>query len=414
MKMIMVLAASMSVNAELPAPLAPQSELEKEVVSTYQKIGFSNYQDSLLGVEGLQAKIENFIKMTKAGQNEAQLNKALDEVKASWTYEARIPYSQSEIYRFVNGPIDFEAIDDGVDTYLETIGFEGVEGLVNAWPLDEAYIDYVEGDATTGLINDPSVVLDSDTITVMNERDGEKNISTGYHAIEFILWGQDRDLNGPGQRPVADFTSNTSADRRKAYLSLTTEVLKNHLETVTGQWNPQVVNYTTELFQRDSKDVISDMFVAMISMIGDELKSERIENALLLEDQEEEQSCFSDTTVNDIFGNYLGAKNLYLGTYSAFNRAELSVAGTGVEALVSLVAPNLDLRIKESFVTIETALAEFYGVSIQDLKYGQNEIKLPFDKAIVQDQAKVEAIIAGLEDLDNALKDAQRVLGYVK
>ena len=49
-------------------------------------------------------------------------------------------YSPTEVFRFYGGPID----DDN-----------GPEGLLNAWPLDEVFIDYVLGNPDAGIINDP-------------------------------------------------------------------------------------------------------------------------------------------------------------------------------------------------------------------------------------------------------------------
>ena len=80
---------------------------------------------------------------------------------------------------------------------------DGPEGLINAWPLDEAYIDYVEGDPAAGVVNDPDTypTIDAELLTSLNEQGGEANISTGWHAIEFLLWGQDLSTDGPGDAP---------------------------------------------------------------------------------------------------------------------------------------------------------------------------------------------------------------------
>ena len=57
-------------------------------------------------------------------------NNSLINAKNKWI-EARIVYGITEAFRFYGGPID------GVNKY----GEEGPEGLINAWPLNEAYID---------------------------------------------------------------------------------------------------------------------------------------------------------------------------------------------------------------------------------------------------------------------------------
>ena len=158
-----------------------------------------------------------------------------------------MPYQQTEAYRFGN-PI--------VDEW---------EGKVNAWPLDEGLIDYVDaayGGATDenpyaaiNVIANPSFTLsgetvDASTITpdllenTLQEADAiEANVATGYHAIEFLLWGQDLNGTGPGagNRPWTDFAAGESCtggncDRRAAYLKAATDLLISDLEWIVAQW----------------------------------------------------------------------------------------------------------------------------------------------------------------------------------
>jgi putative iron-regulated protein len=392
---------NLSLSAQ-PIPFERSVKLERAIVENYALLASANYEDSLIGAKILDRNINTFL------NTPTQL--LMNAAKKTWASQARMPYGQSEIFRFTNGPIDFEAIDDGVTTYLESINFKGVEGLMNAWPLDEAFIDYVQGDATTGIINNPSISINSRIITELNERDGEKNISTGYHAIEFLLWGQDFNKRGPGSRPLSDYTTAKNADRRKSYLKTLSDTLVTHLSSVQNQWKPNKVNYRDELLKKDSRKILAYMFTSMIAMAGDELKSERIENALLLEDQEEEQSCFSDTTINDIYTNFLGVKNVYLGSYKALNDSSLSVKGPGIEALIQTFNPTLNSDITEALAQTEASITEFYN---QDQSGAAviGDIALPFDVAIISQQPKVQLIIDNLDHLDTLLRQASSELG---
>lgn len=400
-----------SVNAA-PIPFTRDLQLEQEIVETYSGIAYANYQDSLQGVSDLKQAINDFLVGAENNFSERSLELLLKNAKDVWTSNARVPYGQTEIFRFVNGPIDFEAIDDGVTSYLEQINFEGVEGMVNGWPLDEAYIDAVDGDPQAGIVNNTALPITKDLLTSMNEQNGEKNISTGYHAVEFLLWGQDFSATGAGERPASDYTTAPNADRRRLYLKTLVEILDDHISSVTAQWEPNQNNYRASLKSLDSGATLQNMFVSMISMIGDELKSERVENALLLEDQEEEHSCFSDTTVNDIMGNYLGAKNIYLGQYQAYNNASANYTGKGISAYVATFYPDLDQKIKAQFTATENAIAYFYATTAKNLNFGYQSIAISFDNAIVDEQAKVQAIIDELDALDGLLKQAAKDLGY--
>ncbi|WCC43782.1 imelysin family protein [Tenacibaculum finnmarkense] len=61
------------------------------------------------------------------------LKSGLKLAKTDWL-AARDIYGQTEVYRGSNGPIDSEGKEAWVINN---------EGQMNAWPLDEGYIDYV-------------------------------------------------------------------------------------------------------------------------------------------------------------------------------------------------------------------------------------------------------------------------------
>ena len=209
----------------------------EEVTQHYADLAQATYQDSLTTAQALQAAVAALI----ATPSDATLQAARDAWKA-----ARVPYQQTEAFRFGN-PI----VDDW-------------EGRVNAWPLDEGLIDYVSAGygneenalATLNVIATPTFTLSGAEInatiitpalisTTLHEADGiEANVASGYHAIEFLLWGQD--LNGTepgaGARPSTDFLSGEGCtgghcDRRAAYLQAATDLLVADLTEMTANWD---------------------------------------------------------------------------------------------------------------------------------------------------------------------------------
>ena len=187
------------------------SDLKTSVVENYAAGAHSSYARSLASARVLDTAIDNFLA--------APSQPRLDAAKRAWL-RARDDYGVTEIYRFYDGPIDNEE--------------DGPEGLINAWPLDESYIDYVDGDPSVGIINKPGEfpAIDATLFVSLNEEGGEENISTGWHAIEFLLWGQDLNADGPGYRPIEDYTVNDNADRRRTYLAVTSDLLLAHLQQV--------------------------------------------------------------------------------------------------------------------------------------------------------------------------------------
>lgn len=328
-----------------------------EVAETYATNVYANYSDALAKAQALQTAVDAFL----AGPSDTTLSAA----KQAWI-DARVPYGQTEVFRFYDGPIDNPE--------------NGPEGELNAWPLDEAYIDYVEGMPEAGIINDTATypMITVDVIQEQNENGGEANISAGYHAIEFLLWGQDLSATGPGERPATDYVDAGTAEnqeRRRTYLKLVTQLLVDDLAWVTDQWKPDADNYRAA-FVAGGKASIQKILLGMGSLSGAELSGERMTVALDNRDQEDEHSCFSDNTHNDLYGNALGIQNVYLGTYAGND-------GPGIEDLVR--AKDADLAD-----TLKTQIA----ASVAAIQ----AIPAPFDQAIVDD-AKRPLVMTAIQDL---------------
>lgn len=355
-------------------------EVAAEVTTHYAHIVHATYRDTAAQAADLQAKVEAFL----AAPSEAGLEAARDAWRA-----AREPYLQSEVFRFYDGPID-NPID-------------GPEGQINAWPLDENYIDYVAGDDAAGIVNDPEATIDAEALMALNEAGGEANIATGYHAIEFLLWGQDHDPDGPGDRPYTDFvtdgsgTANNQA-RRAEYLRVTTALLAEQLAHVAEAWTPGAANYGAEFTAAAPEVGLERILTGMIVLSGFETGGERLQTSYDSGEQEDEHSCFSDNTHRDMVQDVRGIQNVWLGSYTKLDGTALS--GVGVKDVVAAVdadlASTLDARIAESL-----ALAE--------------ALQPPFDREIAFDntagRARVLALIQSLRTQESLLQDAFRAFG---
>ncbi|GGX27909.1 imelysin family protein [Aquimarina muelleri] len=326
------------------------------VLGNYVNIVYQSYKDSYDSSVKMQTAINSFVdNPTENGFN---------EVKNAWL-ASREPYGQTEAYRESNGPID---TPNG-----------GIEGQINAWPLDENYIDYVRVDFTDsnsavtsdGIINDTSVTIDEATLIGANEGTGgngvpEKNISTGYHAIEFLLWGQDfaDPSNGmAGQRPYTDYVTdgsgtNANQDRRGTYLKIVTDILVKDLKSLVDAWDEGGA-YRTAFLGLPEEEALKNMIAGIFFMTGEELSTERMAVAVE-QNQEDEHSCFSDNTHRDIFTNALGVNNVIFGQYG-------SITGASLYDLVKEQDPDQAEKLKtaseESISKINTILS-----SITDTK----------------------------------------------
>ncbi|MEE2731760.1 MAG: imelysin family protein [Pseudomonadota bacterium] len=363
----LVLAGSILVAGPVQA-----SVTEQGVVKHYGDIAYAVFSDSLSTAESLQTKIEALV--SKPSQA------TLDAARVAWK-EARVPYQQSEVFRFGNGIVD------------------DWEGQLNAWPLDEGLIDYVASSnyhhemgnvgATANIIATPSLKLGSTTLDLseitpdllasLNELGGsEANVATGYHAIEFLLWGQD--LNGTkpgaGQRAYTDFVqgkgcTNGHCDRRVAYLKAATELLISDLKYMQAQWAPGQENYRAELQAQKPQVAITKALFGMGSLALGELAGERMKVALEANSTEDEHDCFSDNTHYSHYYDAKGIENIYYGTYKRVDGSV--VKGDSLAQLVAAKNPELakatDQQFKASMGTMQALVDKAEGK--QPMKFDQ-------------------------------------------
>ena len=367
-----VLGLALSTGAQAQTATTPAS-----VATHYAALVHANYSDTLSAAQDMQAAIAAFVAAPSAD--------GLAAARKAWL-QAREFYGQTEAFRFYGGPID----DD-----------KGPEGQINAWPLDEAYVDYVQGKPKAGLINNPQFKITKANLAKFNERGGEENISSGWHAVEFLLWGQDLSETGPGNRSFEDYVDGKTpnAERRRQFLTVATALLVDDLASVTKAWAPGQKNYRAR-FEKGGKESVRKIIVGLGSLSRGELAGERMEVALNSQDQEDEHSCFSDNTHRDIVTNALGIQNVWLGQYKKRDGSLLQ--GPSVRDLVA--ASKTDLAEKTS-AQLASSLA------------AAESIPAPFDRAIAKGAAgrpAVEKTIASLVEQSKLLVESASAVGIAK
>ncbi|WP_426140282.1 imelysin family protein [Pseudomonas sp. DWP3-1-2] len=341
-------AAAPAPAAATTAPAAADQSADaatKAVVANYATMVSAVFDDALSTAKTLQTSVNDFL----ANPNDKTLKAARD----AWV-AARVPYMQSEVFRFGN-----TIIDDW-------------EGQVNAWPLDEGLIDYVAKDyqhalgnpgATANIIANTEVQVGEDKVDVkditpeklasLNELGGsEANVATGYHAIEFLLWGQDLHGNGPGagERPASDYVEGAGStgghnDRRRDYLKSVTDLLVSDLTEMSNNWKAGVAdNYRASLEAESGENGLRKMLFGMGSLSLGELAGERMKVALEANSSEDEHDCFSDNTHFSHYYNGKGIRNVYLGEYTRVDGTKIS--GPSLSSLVAKVDPATDATLR--------------------------------------------------------------------
>ena len=404
----------------LSAPaIAAETVTTEAVLDHYGDIALAGYEDSLSTAVALDKAIDALLGAPSAA--------TLEAAKTAWL-ASRVPYQQTEAYRFGNAIVD------------------DWEGKVNAWPLDEGLIDYVDGDSygeesdenpayAANIIANPTLTLgtteiDASDITpalladTLHELDGvEANVATGYHAIEFLLWGQD--LNGTdkgaGERPATDFSledcTGGNCDRRRDYLKAASTLLISDLEEMVANWQDGGAG-REELAAKGETGGVATIFTGLGSLSYGELAGERTKLGLMLHDPEEEHDCFSDNTHNSHFYDARGIRNVYEGVYTRTDGSELS--GPSLSQLVAAQDKTVDEKILADLAATEQAMqamvdaaeeGETFDVLIASgNREGNALVQTAVDALVAQTKGFEEAMVAlnvdnvsieGSDSLDN-------------
>ncbi len=352
------------------------SEAAAVVVERYAAGASLQYSQTLEATRRLDATIRAF-----ASEPSSEL---MAKAKELWL-AARDHYGRTEVYRFYDGPVDQD----------------GLEMLINAWPLDEAYLDEVEGGsaAVPGLVQRVEDIpeIDQAALIDLNQRGGEENVSTGWHAIEFMLWGQDLAVDGPGNRPLSDYTTDRWAKRRRQLLATLSNLLVEHLDRLAGAWAPGVPGNYRSGFVADPESSLVRIVMGVGELTRGELAGERLTVPYEERSQEEEHSCFSDNTTADLRANIEGIAAVLRGAYGD------SSPGAGFIELVRGMAPAEASELDEALADSIAAIAA---------------IEAPFDRHLQLDLADddpgrqaVFTAIRSLETLSERLVAAMRAVG---
>ena len=361
----------------------------KPVVENYADIVLATYQDALADAEALDRVVNEFVENPSPA--------TLDSAKNAWL-NARETYGKTEAFRFYGGPIDDE---------------DGPEAQLNAWPLDESYIDYVEASPNgegesvgTNIINSPDEFpeINKEVIASLNEQGSETNVSSGYHAVEFLLWGQDLSEGpGGGERPYTDYVTgsegtNDHQERRAMYLTETTGLITDDLRMLVNEWEEGQDNYRAFFTSEDQvKTSIGRILNGIGKLSKGELAGERMFVSWDLRSKEDEHSCFSDNTHRDIVTNAIGIQNVIMGEYERTDGTMVS----GTSLLNIIEAEN-------------EALAEELKETVHQSVELTKEIEPPFDQQILSQDGRQQIMdaINSLRRQGDLIAEAAAILGY--
>ena len=402
---IVLLGASALATSALMTSARAETVTPAAVISHYVNAAEAMYGDTLAAARDLQTAVDALV--TRPSED------TLKAARKAWI-DARPWYQQTEGFRFGN-PI----VDDW-------------EGNINAWPLDEGLIDYVDAELygeeseenplyVANVIANPSLKIGTETVdastispdllrSLHEAADSEANVAIGYHAIEFLLWGQDLNGTGPGagNRPHTDFDTanctNGNCDRRGAYLKAATDLLVSDLAEMASNWAADGAARKA-VMARSEKEALSAILTGLGSLSYGELAGERMKLGLILHDPEEEHDCFSDNTHNSHYYDVAGMWAIYSGSIP--RRDGTVLEGPGVQDLAAGLAPEAAQKLDG---LMQEALARFKaikdkadsGAMAYDQMIGPGNaegnalVQQAIDSLIAQTRG-IEAVVAALD-----------------
>ncbi len=385
-------------NATVTAPESAPSTAA--IISTYVAIAQASYGDALVTGRQLETAVNKLLAQPSPD--------TLDAARSAWR-AARIPYMQTEVFRFGN-PV--------VDEWVPR---------VNSWPMAEGLIDYVAPSYGTEsednnfyaanvianpVIDDGGMSVDAGNLTpqflaetLHNIGGVDANVATGYHAIEFLLWGQDLHGTGPGagERPYTDYDparcTHRNCDRRRAYLESATHLLVSDLEEMVQSWQNGGRAYEA-LMTKDDNGGLATLLTGMGSLAYGELAGTGLGLALSKHDPELEQDCFSDNTLWSHFYDARGIRNLWQGRYIRTNGAVVS--GASLELLLRINAPAVHAEMNAKVETTDLAMEALINQSSTYdmlIAAGNTEGEALINKAVqalMEETHSIEKIISAL------------------
>ncbi|MFG1418246.1 imelysin family protein [Xanthobacter sp. V0B-10] len=334
-----VIAGAIAAAVSFVSPAFADAPKPRDVITHYADLAEAMYGASYETSKQMQQAIDAFVATPSAETQQ--------KAKDAWKH-ARTFYQQTEAFRFGNKIVD------------------EWEGNVNAWPLDEGLIDYVDkskyGETsdenplyTANVIASKTIRIGKKTIDVtkitpellhnLNSAGGvEANVGSGWHAIEFLLWGQDLNGTGPGAgaRSWTDYDlkacTNANCDRRGQYLKVATKTLVDDLKEMTDAWGAKGAARKALLKKKDNAG-LAVIFTGLGSLSYGELAGERMKLGLILHDPEEEHDCFSDNTHNSHYYDEVGIRDVYYGRFTKPDGTALT--GASVADLIRAKDPKI-------------------------------------------------------------------------
>jgi putative iron-regulated protein len=196
---------------------------------------------------------------------------------------------------------------------------------INHWPIVPGYIDYVDGYPDSGIVHDINVNLNADSLREQHGSFDVSEVTLGFHAIEFLLWGYDADSVA---RPATDFDAvleltpkeiesgytleQLSNNRRRLFLSVVVDTLVKDFLALQSLWLAEEPSISQRIESISGTELIVILADSMSAMLTQELLQRSLYPMLNGDFVESVQSPYSRSTQNAVSSQLSGLERLLL------------------------------------------------------------------------------------------------------
>ncbi len=363
----------------LPTPGA-ESVTAANFARTYVDIAFQTYSDAAAAA----AQLKEAAATLKREPNAL----SLAYIRLAWV-EARAPFLQAEVFGFADGPIDSG----------EKPAVSAINGAVNP--------DFIDGAKASILVDTASYpVIDATLLASLNGKGGAGNVATGFHALEFLLWGPRGNANGAGRRPFTDFLADSPMGARRAdYVVACAEILSSQLDALAAEWNPETTaGYRASFLKLPADTVQGRVLDSVATLAGVELAGKRLGKPLESGDGAVAESPFSNLTQLDVLHPAAGIANIMAGAYLGTDRdSGMRVQGTGLIAVVEARDAKQGAALREAVNKVILAARALQGPFDLAVAAGEGD---PNRKTFVDCATALESLAAEAKSARDAILGA--------
>ena len=302
-------------------------------IERYAVVAYESYQAASAAAHDFQDAVSALV--------DEPTDTTLASARGAWL-KVRAAYMATECFRFYGGPIDGPG----------SASLGSALARLDPWPIDESFVDGVMAHPDGGLIGDPKIAITRQTLRQPPGGTNPTHAATGFHVIEFLLWGPDKNPGSDQSRRATDFQAGGPhhADRRRLFLQTATKLLVEDLDELTAAWTPKKPdNYAAQFLALDPREALGRMLSGMAILADQEIARQRLLGALDDRIRANPLGRYSLHTNDDFTADLDGIQILWTGD-------DRQSYGTGLDGIVQSLDPGLALEMDRRLAAAKAAL----------------------------------------------------------